>query len=195
MSKITIDSYFKILKQYYYEVEKQLILKGYGYALEGDLGWLCINRCKVVQGQRKKLDFLATKRNKAALLAEGKRLWNKQEAEYAEKVGIDYKGVDYRKFINEEYCYEIPLINCRTLKGKKVKFKVLQDNREIKVKTEEEVLKECNNDVNKVCNLDLDIRKKLYMCLKLDNLLYLNFIRNEGQQSAHTPKANRKGGQ
>ena len=46
--------------------------------------------------------------------------------------------------------------------------------------------------MEEVCNLTADIRYKLKLCLKIDNLLYLNFIRNDAQQSAHTPKANRK---
>ena len=192
MLDLTLNEYKDILEVFYNEVHKKLIIDGYGYVFENPIGWMCINRCKVVAGKRKMLDYKATKENKEKLISEGKRLWNKEEANYANQVGVDYKGVDYRVFKDEEYCYEFSLINCRALPGEKVKFKITDSHRAILGKTDDEVLAECNNDLNKICDLRINLRRKLYMCLKADNILYLNFIRNEAQQSAHTPKANRK---
>ena len=64
--------------------------------------------------------------------------------------------------------------------------------RHVKGKTNEQLINECNRDLNKICELPVDVKLKLKLCLETDNILYLNFIRNEAQQSAHTPKANRK---
>ena len=191
MLDLTITQYKQILETFYNEVMRQMIVDGVGYVLENPLGWICINRCKI-EGNRKVLDYKATKENKARLLAEGKRLWNKDEAAYAAKVGAKYNGVDYRVYLESENCYEIPLIGCRLPNGKDYTFKTAFARRHVTGKTEEQVIEECHNDVNEVCKLTADIRYKLKLCLKIDNLLYLNFIRNDAQQSAHTPKANRK---
>ena len=126
------------------------------------------------------------------MLSEGKRLWNKDEADYAKVVGADYNGVDYRVFLNKDVCYEIPLINCRINGREKYRLTPTFARRHIKGKTNEQLIAECNNDLNKICELPVDIMFKLKLCLETDNILYLNFIRNEAQQSAHTPKANRK---
>lgn len=192
MLNLTIDEYKAVLQQFYNEVSRQLIVNGYGYVFEQPIGWMCINRCKVVQGERRILDFQATKKNKAKLLAEGKRLWNQEEARYAASIGAEYEGVDYRVYKDEEYCYEFVLLNCKAVPGERIKFKITDSHRCINGKTEDDLVAECDNDLNKICNLGLNPRRKLYICLKLDNILYLNFIRNDAQQSAHTPKANRK---
>lgn len=192
MLDLTLDQYKQVLESFYTEVHKKLILDGVGYVFENPIGWICINRCKIVQGKRKMLDFQATKRNKERLLAEGKRLWNKEEAEYAASIGAEYKGVDYRIYKDEEVCYEIPLINCRVTKGEKLKFETTARRRYTVGRTDDGMIEECNNDLNKICELPLDIPRKLKLCLKVNDILYLNFIRNEAQQSAHTPKANRK---
>ena len=192
MLDLTLDEYKQVLQTFYNEVHKKLIIDGYGYVLENPMGWICINRCKIVKGRRKMLDFQATKANKARLLAEGKRLWNKEEAMYAASVGIEYKGVDYRVYKDNEVCYEIPLINCRVLKGEKIKFEPTARRGYTIGKTDDSMIADCNNDLNKICELPLDIPRKLKLCIKTNDILYLNFIRNEAQQSAHTPKANRK---
>lgn len=192
MLDVTLDEYQKILQIFYNEVHKNLIINGYGYVFENPIGWTCINRCKIVEGRRKHLDYNATKINKEKLLAEGKRLWNKEEAEYAASIGADYNGVDYRVYLKGEVCYEMPLIGCRLNTGEKYKLTPTFARRHIKGKTNEQLINECDKDLNNICELPIDIKLKLKLCLETDNILYLNFIRNEAQQSAYTPKANRK---
>jgi len=192
MLDLKLNQYRDILENYYNEVIKKLIIDGYGYVFGEGIGWTCINRCKIVQGKRKMLDFKATNKNKEKLLAEGKRLWNKEEANYAAKLGLPYYGVDYRVYKDDEYCYEFPLIHNRTNAGEKLRLEITDSHRGVAGKTEEQILEECNYDKAKICELKLNPRNKLYLCLKADNILYLNFIRNEGQQTYHTPKANRK---
>lgn len=192
MLDLGVMEYRDVLEQFYNEVIRQMIVEGKGYVFEQPLGWMCINRCKIVQGKRKRLDFQATKKKKEELLAAGKRLFNKEEADYAARVGVEYKGEDYRVYLNSECCYEFALINCRVLKQEKVDFKITDSHRYLLGKTEDEILAECDNDLNKICNLKINPRRKLKLCLKVNDILYLNFIRNEGQQSVKTPKANRK---
>lgn len=191
MLDITMEDYRKVLETFYTEVHKHMIINGEGYVFEEPLGWVCINRCKIVEGKRKKLNFKATKENKEKLIAEGKRLWNKEEAEYARSLGLQYDGVDYRVYLDSEVVYEIPIINCR-LTMDSYRFYIPYARRHTTGKSDEELIAMCNNDKEKICELNTDLKMKLKLCLKVDDLLYLNFIRNEAQQSAHTPKANRK---
>ena len=192
MLSLNLKQYAKVLETFYNEVHKKLIIEGCGYMFEDNIGWLCINRCKVVQGNRKLLDFQATKRNKAKLLAEGKRLWNKDEYEYAKSLGLDYDGVDYRKYVEAEYCYEFALLDTKLKLDDKIRFEPCARRSHIEGRTDEQVIADCDNDLNKICELQIDVKRKLNLCIKTNDLLYLNFIRNESQQSAHTPKANRK---
>lgn len=192
MLSLNLKQYAKVLETFYNEVHKKLIIEGCGYMFEDNIGWLCINRCKVVQGNRKLLDFQATKRNKEKLLAEGKRLWNKDEYEYAKSLGLDYDGVDYRKYVEAEYCYEFALLDTKLKLDDKIRFEPCARRSHIEGRTDEQVIADCDNDLNKICELQIDVKRKLNLCIKTNDLLYLNFIRNESQQSAHTPKANRK---
>lgn len=192
MLSLNLKQYAKVLETFYNEVHKKLIIEGCGYMFEDNIGWLCINRCKVVQGNRKLLDFQATKKNKEKLLAEGKRLWNKTEYEYAKSLGLDYDGVDYRKYVEAEYCYEFALLDTKLKLDDKIRFEPCARRSHIEGRTDEQVIADCDNDLNKICELQIDVKRKLNLCIKTNDLLYLNFIRNESQQSAHTPKANRK---
>ena len=192
MLSLNLKQYAKVLETFYNEVHKKLIIEGCGYMFEDNIGWLCINRCKVVQGNRKLLDFQATRRNKEKLLAEGKRLWNKDEYEYAKSLGLDYDGVDYRKYVEAEYCYEFALLDTKLKLDDKIRFEPCARRSHIEGRTDEQVIADCDNDLNKICELQIDVKRKLNLCIKTNDLLYLNFIRNESQQSAHTPKANRK---
>ena len=92
---------------------------------------------------------------------------------------IEYNGVDGRVYSNHEYVYEIPLINCRLPNGRSFKLEPT-DYRAYKVrgKTNQDLIEECNRDVDKICELPVDIKTKLTMSVEVDKMLYLNFIRN-----------------
>lgn len=181
---LTLKEYNNLLKLYYTEVQKKLILDGYGYVFSGMTGWICINRCHITK-RKPHIDFKATKERKAKLLAEGKKLYNKEEAEWCKANGIEYKAEDGRVYQNIEYIYEIPLLNCKLPDGESIKFKT-SDYRgaNIRGKRNEDLFKEANGDKNKICQIDVDIRTKLYLCLEADYTLYNKFIRNENQKAS-----------
>lgn len=191
MLDLSMEEYRNLLQSFYTEVHKKMVVDGYGYVFEQPLGWVCINRCKVIPGAHRKLNFQATKQNKERLIKEGKRLWNKEEAEYARSIGAEYNGVDYRVYLDAEYIYEIALVGCK-LSGGHYRIYAPYSKRQVVGKTDEQLIEECGRDKNKICELNTDIKLKLKLCLKIDDLLYLNFIRNEAQQSINTPAVNRK---
>lgn len=189
---LTLKEYTEILKIYYTEVHKQLILNGYGYAFENNIGWICINRI-ILKNPRPKIDYAATKKREKELIEQGKRIWNKEEAEWCSKNGIEYKAEDKRVFKHDEYCYEIPLLNSKLPNGTKLKLE-LSDYRHSSTrgKTNDQLIEECNFDTNKICELPVGLKTKLTMSDKVDKILYTKFIRNENQESATFTKTNSK---
>lgn len=95
--------------------------------------------------------------------------------------------------MTNEYCYEIPLIASKMPNGNKLKLEI-SDYRHASLRgnTNDQLIELCNNDITKICELPIDLKTKVTLCDKTDKILYTKFIRNEGQQSINTPKANRK---
>lgn len=189
---LNFKQYTEILRIFYTEVHKHMILKGEGYAFEGTLGWTCINRCHL-EKVKPHIDYKATKERKAELLAQGKRIYNKEEAEWCRANGFEYNAEDGRVFQKLEYVYEIPLLDCKLPNGRKYKL-VSADyrSREIRGLHNDELIEKCNRDTTKICELPLDLRTKLTLCNEVDKMLYLNFIRNENQKPSNATKTDRK---
>lgn len=190
--QLTLKEYTELFRIYMTEVHKKLILEGGGYVFGENIGWICINRCILVKA-RPKLDYIATKKKKEELIAAGKRLYNQEEADWCKRNGIEYKAEDYRVFINKEYCYEIPLLGCKLPEGTKFKLDIADyRHTSVRGKTNDDLIAECKGNLDKICELQVDLKTKLTMCDKTDKMLYTKFIRNETQQPSTTPKACRK---
>lgn len=189
---LSLKQYTEILRVYYTEVQKHLILEGEGYSFSNDIGWICINRC-VIRKCKKMIDFAATRKREAELKKQGVRIYNKEEADWCRKNGIEYKAEDKRVFKNDEYCYEVPLIGCKLPNGTKLKLEITDyRHSSLRGKTNEELSKIANNNPKDICNLKIDMKTKLTLCDKADKILYTKFIRNENQESIAIRKANRK---
>ena len=189
---IKLNDYCELLRKFYTEVHRQMILNGYGYVFEGHIGWTCINRVKII-GRGSCIDYAATKKNKAKLREAGVRIYNKEEAQWCKENGFEYNGVDGRVFLTNEYAYEIPLIGCTLPNGYKYRLEISNyRGREIRKFTNDKIREIAKDDINTICDYPLDIRAKLNLCDEIDKKLYLNFIRNENQTSVAASKANRK---
>lgn len=189
---LSLKAYTELLRTYYTQVHKELILNGKGYAFSGKTGWTCINRC-VLRKNKRMIDFNATRKREAELKKQGKRIYNKEEAEWCERNNIKYEAEDKRVFRNDEYCYEIPLIGCKFPRGSKHKLTICDyRHTSVRGKTNAQIVEECNGDTNVICELPVDLKTKLTLCDIADKLLYLKFIRNEAQKSLATTKADCK---
>ena len=182
MINLSLKEYKHIVKVYYNAVQRELILKGNGYRLEDKLGWICINR--VLNTGAKVCDFQATKRNKEKLIAEGKQIYNKDDAEYCRQHGIEYDAVDATVYKADEVWYEYCLLGSK-IQGRNLCFKTI-DTKDIKLRqySNEELLKLANNDVNKIMDLDVSMKHKFVLCIQADKTLYTKFIRNEEQKKS-----------
>ena len=184
IANISYKDFNTTVVEFYKGVQKELIKNGKAYAFEGKLGWTCINRAKVIKrGAKKRLNYVATKQNKERLLAEGKKLFNKEEADWCKANNIEYDGVDYRVYLDEEYLYEMPLLGCKLTNGKLYKLE-LTDYRgtSVRGKSNEDLRNEYKT-VDNILKLDLDTKTKLKICLQIDKILYYNFIRDESEKS------------
>lgn len=180
---IKTNEYVRYMRIFFNEVHKKMIIEGCAYHFGNNIGDVVINRVKY-SSKRKGIDYKATKAKKAEIIAKGGRVYNKQEAEWCEKNGIEYKAEDGRVYLKEEYYYEVFMCNKRFKDSTKFSF-TPQDYRsvEIRGKSNKQLIEECNGDLNKICELPIDMKSKVYMCVEVDKMLYTNFIRNEGQTS------------
>ena len=187
--------YQDIISTYYNKIQEMMILDGVGYHFEGRIGWICINRVKLnLKEGKERLDYEASKKAKEKLIAEGKRPYDKEEAAWYAEHNIPYDGIKYQVFQTIEYVYEIPLVNC-LIKTKSGRYKLTSADyigKSLRGKTYDEMIAECNNDVNKIVKLNVDIKKKLAMCLRANPLLYTKYIRNENQESYRYIQIDRK---
>ena len=138
------------------------------------------------------LDYAATKKKEKELIAKGERIYNKEEAEWCARNGLDYDGKDKRVFVCNEYCYQIPLINCKLPGNNNLKLEIGDyRHRSLRGKSNNEIIEMCNGDINKICELPLDLKTKVTLCDKADKILYTKFIRNENQKPITFVKTNR----
>ena len=155
---LNLKQYTEILKIYYTEVQKHLILEGEGYSFSNDIGWICINRC-VIRKAKKILDFAATHKREIELKEKGIRIYNKEEADWCRKHGLDYKAEDKRVFKKDEYCYEIPLLDCKLPNGTKLKLKITDyRHSSLRGKTNEQLSEIANHSPKDICNLEIDMK-------------------------------------
>lgn len=189
---LSLKEYTEILRLYYTEVHKKLILEGMGYSFSGRIGWICVNRC-IINRTKPTLDYAATKKREKELIAEGKRIYNKEEADWCVRNGIEYKAEDKRVFRSTEYEYQIPLIDCKLPHGRSLKLKISNyRKRDYRNKTNDELIELCGGDTTKICELPIDIKAKVTLCDKVDKILYTKFIRNENQKPYTFAKVDRK---
>ncbi len=188
---LSLNDYIELLRTFYTEVHKKLILEGVGYRFEEPVGWICINRCKLIN-PRPRIDYALTKKKRRELQDAGKRVYNKVEADWCKENNIEYNAEHDLVFRTNEYCYEIPLIGCKLENGSLYEFQT-SDYRHcsIRGKSNDTLAKECNNDLEKICELKVDIRTKLNICNEVDKTLYTNFIRNENQKPLASGKTSR----
>lgn len=187
------NDYIRIIRTYFQEVHKHLILKGEAYSFGKGIGDLIINRVRT-HDKAGGIDYAATKAKREEILARGGRLYDPESEAFAKANGLEYTYEDPRVYKNSEYFYEVILAWQKYTNCEQFVF-TPQDYRSVEVrgKTNKMLAEECNGDLNKVCELPVDLKTKLAICLDIDKTLYTNFIRNEGQTSYRYAAVTRKG--
>ena len=189
---LTKSEYTNYLRTFYTEVHKKMVIDGNGYRYGNNIGVVVINRVKT-RLTKPILDFAATKKREAELKAAGKRIFNQEEADWCKKNGIEYHAEDKRVFKKDEYFYQVILIYSRLPGCYKFKLETTdRRGKEVRGMTNQQIIDMCDNNINKICEMPLDVKTKLTLCNLVDKTLYLNFIRNENQQSYKFIEIDRK---
>lgn len=166
--------------KYYFNVHK-CILQGYAYAYSNGIGDILINRWKIDNSNKKCIDFEETNKRKKALLDAGKKLYNKNEAEWYKERGLTYDGIDYRVYKKDNYYYEIVIINTKVIPHTKKEFERTEYvKKELKGLGYKKVADSCKT-IEDIYMIPSDIRFKLNALLYKYPNEYLKFIRNEDQ--------------
>lgn len=187
------SNFLEILKIFYNEVSKYLVLNAYGYVFESDLGWVCFNRVKCPHNKKPKINFQETMKNRKQYIAEGKKVYDKTELDWCTRHGIKYE------YNNDYVVYREPRTSLYEFVLLRSRYKATIDAYVaggIYHKTINEVRDMINSDINKLFSVDyttnISLYTKLNLLLEIDPTLYLNFVRNENQESVRYRKASRK---
>lgn len=190
-SSLTFKEFKALVNKFYgYGVHKA-ILDGYAYAYGYGIGDLMISRWTT--GKPKMIiDFAATAAKKKELLAAGKELYDARKAAWYQARGIKYEVEDYRVYRQDNFYYEIDIVNSKILHRSKQEFKTTEYIAvPLRGKSQEEVASQCNSR-EEILNLKVDIKYKLNAMLFKYPTDYLKYIRNAEQdkykRGAHNSK-------
>lgn len=187
---IRFVDYQTYVSNYYTKVHK-FVLQGYGYEYNYGIGTLCICRWKV-KSKKPKVDYNATNANKAFLLAQGKKLWDKGEAQWYAERGLPYDGIDYRVYLKVSHLYQIMIVKSKLFKNNAHKFEHTEYiHRKFKGMSYKEMADICK-DIDDIANFQVDLKYKLNMYLHKNPSNYVLYIRNDEQDryqyGAHNSK-------
>lgn len=177
---LTSHQYRDLIYAFYNKVQEKLILEGYGYPLEGRVGWLCINRVKI--NNKPITDYAATRKKKEELIAKGLRPYDQKEHEWAKQHGLPYDGVRYRVTKTEDYAYEIALVGCKLENRVDCRlYNINYVDKKIKRKSFDELAAEYKDDIEGAARLSMDLAHKLAVCLKIDSNLSNKYKRTDNE--------------
>jgi hypothetical protein len=189
IASLTRNDFTTLLKKYYNEVQRYILLEGYAYKLNETAGYLFVNKIRNSKKSRK-VDFNKTNKRKAEVLAAGGEIYDKKKAEYFANHGLEYNGIDCRVYRDDpDFIYEF----CNTYgKIHDVRFESSDSrNGELRNKSNEDLIKEANGDVNYILNLDLDIRQKMIILVQMDKTLDIKYKRNDNYETIKCSSPNR----
>ena len=179
--KLTYEDYRSYVFKYYIEVNKQLF-EGYGYSMNYHIGTLFLERVDLPNKERKVLDYAATNKAKAKLIAEGKKPYEKKMADLYAARGLRYDGVPYAVYkTSDTFCYKWHFVNSIFLDKLTMEFTMRNYIPIVHYKqsatTYEDILKYYDNDYDKIVNSELGLQQKTKMLLEVDKTRYTKFIR------------------
>lgn len=180
ISSIKADMNYNQYREYvfkYYSAIHKHMLKGDGYKFAHGVGIVYVDRIQLTSSSRK-IDFAKTKKRKEQLIAQGKKLFNKEEYDACVAAGKDYDGEDYRVFMDAKHFIKLPFINSHYFRGNGYDFRpthtINEKYRGIDYPTLIERFCKTPDDI---ADLRVDIRTKVALLLMMDNTKCINFDR------------------
>lgn len=169
------------VNKYYNAVHKHVI-QGRGYKFSNGIGIFAICRWKNNNNHKSRtLDYAATKQKKAELIAAGKKLYDKKEADWYARRNIPYDGIDYRVYIDSSHRYEIDIYRSKLFINRNHNFEHTEYiNSKFRNMTYQQLANICKTD-DEIANLPCDINYKFHIYLINNPSNYINYIRNYEQ--------------
>lgn len=196
-SELTFKQYRDYVAKFYQYGVHKCCLEGYAYGYGYGLGDLMINRWThdPKDNKRKRIDYRKTASAKEKLIAEGKKPYDRKEAEIYKLRGLKYDGVPYVVYQEDTSFYNIDIVNNQYVAHQNLDFEHTEYySKELRGKSHEENAAEIK-DKKEVYSIKADLRTKLKLYTLVDKGAYLNYIRNvdqkKYQRGAHNSK-NRK---
>jgi hypothetical protein len=116
VSRIKLNMSYREFQKYlfdYYSKVHKVLLQGDAYKFGKGIGTIFLRTIDMTTGARNRIDFAKTRANKLKLLAEGKKLYNEQEAKQCELENIPYDGVPYIVLRNETKLVVLDITNSK----------------------------------------------------------------------------------
>lgn len=177
---LKFKEYEAIVSRFYCRVHK-FVLQGFGYVYTQGIGTLCISRWRVKDSTKPMVDFKATNENKRRLLAEGKKLYNKVEADWYKERGIPYDGVEYIVYTKTSNVYVIDIIKSKLFRHSNHIFRRTEYiNNKFKGLGFKGMAEICDT-LDDISTFPVDLKYKLNILLYKDPTQYIKFIRNDDE--------------
>ena len=167
------------IKKYYTQVHK-ITLEGFGYRFSNKLGILLISFWKnPIDDKKHPVDFYASKCAKEKLIEQGLKPYSPTEAKKYAEMGIPYDGVEYRKYRDDAYFYDMRIYDSfkKDFISKPAFKKIEYISYKYKGLTYKEIADKYVNSMEDIYNLDVSLKNKIsIMNIKYPNN-YIKFIR------------------
>lgn len=183
-SELTFKQYRDYVAKFYQYGVHKCCLEGYAYGYGYGLGDLMINRWThdPKDDKCKRMDYRKTALAKEKLIAEGKKPYNKKEAEIYKFRGLEYDGVPYVVYQEDVNFYNIDIVNNRYVAHQNLDFEHTEYyGLQLRGKSHEQNAAEIK-DKKEVYSIKADLRTKLRLYTLVDKNAYLNYIRNADQK-------------
>lgn len=171
-----LREYEYLISKFFYKMHEQL-LNGDVYKLGKGLGQIYIER-RNKTNESKKIDFQETKKRKQFLIDNGYKIYDKKEAEMAERMGIKYDGIDYRVKMQNMHVDVIRIDTSKYWNSRKYIDIKYADyvSPELRNMTYAQIVEE-NSRINDIYDLRLSLKRKLSILLTKFPEQGINYIR------------------
>lgn len=184
-ANIKFTEYLRYVRAYYNEVHR-IMLEGNAYRYNNNIGTLVLNfwRKEVKSSDERAslrfIDFQATKKLKAEIIAAGKTPYNKVDAAIAKHNGVPYDGIPYIVYNDTQSYLQLCLYDSKVLGKVRLIFNdghAINDERfkyYATIKKQAEKLK----DFEELVHLSADVKVKAKIMIQKYPESYMNLIRN-----------------
>lgn len=190
-NNITLKKFKEYVTIYYEHVHK-VLLEGFGYKYSGGIGTILINYWRVNKDvTENRVNFQETRKAKKALIEQGLKPYDEQEAKRYKELGLEYDGIPYIVRQTDNFFFEITFIDSMLFTERTMDFDKAQFiNHKLKGMGYKEIADKFVTKFDDIYKLKVGLTHKINIShYKFPNN-YLNFIRNASAEKYEYPTHN-----